>query len=316
MDALNDDDFAFYLGTHEVSWLPRRDIARAHARLFVAYPRLRRRKSLPERPVMPFAIDSGAFSELSLHGQWTISPQEYVDYLLALADRHINPDWAASQDWPCEPPMLARTGKTIEEHQHLSVQNFCELWQLWPHHKHTFPFIPSLQGWEIDDYLRCRQLYADYGVRLSRFALVGVGSICRRQSTSEAHDIIRELANGGLRLHGFGFKVEGLRRCAPYLASADSLAWSDGARWDARHGRTLPGCTHATCSSCWRYALAWHRRLRQALGIDLPDRIERTDAEREAAADRLWAQLMGALDAFETKGCPSAVPALDEAFQG
>jgi hypothetical protein len=310
MDAVNEEDFAFYLGTHELSWLPRLEMSRAHVRLFVSYQRLRLRVSLPDRPVMPFAIDSGGFSEIKQHGRWTITTTEYVDYLLALEDRAITPDWAAPQDWMCEPPMLARTGKTIEEHQHLTVQNFCELWQMWPHQEYTFPFIPVLQGWEIDDYLRCRQLYADYGVRLSRFALVGVGSICRRQSTDEAHEIIRELADGGLRLHGFGFKVEGLRRCAQYLASADSLAWSDGARWDARHGRTLPGCTHGTCSSCWRYALAWHRRLRQALGIDRPDRIERTAEEREAAADRLWGQLMGALAALESKESPEPVPAL------
>jgi hypothetical protein len=37
MDAVNEEDFAFYLGTHELSWLPRLEMSRAHVRLFVSY---------------------------------------------------------------------------------------------------------------------------------------------------------------------------------------------------------------------------------------------------------------------------------------
>ena len=41
------------------------------------------------------------------------------------------------------------------------------------------------------------------------------------------------------------------------LRSADSLAWS----YRARKRPPLPGCPHARCSHCLRYALAWRERV-------------------------------------------------------
>jgi hypothetical protein len=112
------------------------------------------------------------------------------------------------------------------------------------------------------------------------------------------------LANGGLALHGFGFKADGLKRSARYLASADSMAWSDDARKAAARKRatamrTMPGCTHGSCANCHRWALAWLHRLRGNLGIDVPDWTPWTDEERAARSDEMWAQLMGALDRHE-----------------
>jgi hypothetical protein len=47
--------------------------------------------------------------------------------------------------------------------------------------------------------------------------------------------------------------VRGLAAC---LASADSLAWS----FQARRAAPLPGCSHANCANCLRYAAAWRER--------------------------------------------------------
>ncbi|WP_435792335.1 DUF7221 family queuine tRNA-ribosyltransferase-like protein [Actinacidiphila glaucinigra] len=43
------------------------------------------------------------------------------------------------------------------------------------------------------------------------------------------------------------------------LVSADSLAWSTG----ARYGERMSGCTHraAKCQNCKRYALRWRSRV-------------------------------------------------------
>jgi hypothetical protein len=101
------------------------------------------------------------------------------------------------------------------------------------------------------------------GVDLTTAPLVGVGSVCRRQSTAEVADILTALHRAGVtRLHGFGVKTQGLARYGHLLTSADSMAWSA----QARHRPALPGCNHATCANCRRYALTWRDRVLAALG--------------------------------------------------
>ncbi len=102
-------------------------------------------------------------------------------------------------------------------------------------------------------------MYAASGVDLVQQPLVGVGSICRRQATKTASGILASLATAyGLRLHAFGFKTLGLRQSSAYLRSADSMAWSMAAR---RAAAALPGCSHASCANCLRFALLWRSGL-------------------------------------------------------
>jgi len=88
---------------------------------------------------------------------------------------------------------------------------------------------------------------------------VGLGSVCRRQNTSEAGTIVRSLAP--LKLHYFGAKLTGLESFGDALVSADSMAWS----YRARRDWPLPGCTHKSCANCARYALRWRDRLMAGL---------------------------------------------------
>jgi hypothetical protein len=60
-------------------------------------------------------------------------------------------DWAAPQDWMCVPFILAKTGLSVEEHQRRTVTNYLKLKEL----ASDLPFIPILQGWDLDDYLAC-----------------------------------------------------------------------------------------------------------------------------------------------------------------
>lgn len=53
--------------------------------------------------------------------------------------------------------------------------------------------------------------------------LVGLGSVCRRQSTAEIGIIAGTLHAMGLKLHGFGVKREGLARYGHCLSSSDSM---------------------------------------------------------------------------------------------
>jgi hypothetical protein len=125
-----------------------------------------------------------------VHGRWTLTPEEYVAAVRRYATEIGRLDWAAPQDWMCEPFILAKTGLSVEEHQRRTVANYLRLKELAP----DLPFIPVLQGWEQADYLACAAMYETAGVDLAAAPLVGVGSVCRRQATDEIGAIMRALA--------------------------------------------------------------------------------------------------------------------------
>jgi hypothetical protein len=214
--------------------------------LFVSRSVLHKRKSLP-RAVVDWALDSGGFTQLDKHGAWTIDEDTYLEDVHRF-DEIGRLQWAAPMDWMCEPHMIARTGLSVAEHQQRTVQNFLEL-----DRRTVVPIIPVLQGWELDDYLRCIDLYDQAGVDLRQRDLVGIGSVCRRQATSEIATIVREVSAHGINLHGFGVKRGGLASYGEHLASADSMAWS----FRARRSPPLPGHTHMNCANCFDYAQLW-----------------------------------------------------------
>jgi hypothetical protein len=206
-------------------------------------------------------LDSGGFTELATHGTWDHgpTPAQYAARVRRYSTEIGELAWAAPQDWMCEPWITAKTGLTVAAHQARTVANYLRLRDLAP----ELPFVPVLQGWRLGDYLHCVDLYRAASVDLAAAPVVGLGSVCRRQSTREAAQIVAALRDAGVdRLHGFGFKVQGLIRCGHLLASADSMAWS----YAARRRPPLPGCTtHINCANCARYAYAWYQRTLAAL---------------------------------------------------
>lgn len=247
--------FTFYVGSPEAVWLHR-----AGFPLFVSRRRLHRIRRV-RRAAARWAMDSGGFTEIAHYGRWHTTPRHYADEVRSARDNIGLLDFAACQDWMCEPVMLAKTGKTVRDHQALTIASYLELRAI----DATLPIIPVLQGWERRDYLDHVEQYARAGVELATLERVGLGSVCRRQDTTEAEAIIRALHAQGIRLHGFGFKVEGLARCWQYLASADSMAWSYAAR--SRKAK-LALCGHTRCNNCLAFAAQWRLRvLRQATGV-------------------------------------------------
>lgn len=236
----------FFLGTHEVSWLGKTEVP-----LFISAVRLRIRKSYPIA-CGQWALDSGGFSELSLHGRWTVQAMTYSTEVRRWRDTIGKMQWAANQDWMCEPFIVAKTGFSVREHQRRTIANFHLLRQLAP----DIPWMPVIQGWQKEDYLRHVEDYRDSGIDLTAQPLVGVGSICRRQATEEAAEIVQALYQLGLRLHLFGFKLQGLKLAARFASSSDSMAWS----FSARKGDRLAGCSHKKCSNCLAYALQWREK--------------------------------------------------------
>ena len=238
----------FYLGTDRVNWLSQITIP-----LMVSHRVLHSRKTMP-RAIGPWVLDSGAFSEVSQHGKWTVPVTEYIKAVTRYRDEIGHMIWAAPMDWMCEPWMIEKTGLSVEEHQRRTTENYLDLVCRAP----NLPWIPVLQGWALDDYHRHVEGYFNAGVSLQDEPVVGIGSVCRRQATAEAAGIIRSLwAQGIKNLHGFGFGVQGLREVGALMASADSMAWS----YRARHSEPLQGCAHKKCNHCQKFALQWREKV-------------------------------------------------------
>jgi len=248
----------FWLGSHVMAHIDRTSVP-----LFVSFRQLRGRRK-PFKQTGPVAIDSGGFSELSLFGEWTISPIEYVRELRRLRDEvGLNFEWAAGQDWMCEPHMIEKTGLSVAIHQARTIDNFMTLRFLAP----ELAFVPVLQGQTLADYLDHAAQFERAGFDLRAQPLVGVGSVCRRQASAEIEGIMRGLSSMGLKLHGFGVKKQGLARYSDCLESSDSLAWSMAAR------RSQSRCLECeqenrpvkNCANCLKYALAWRADLLRCL---------------------------------------------------
>jgi hypothetical protein len=245
------EDLSFYLGTHRPAWLWRvQDIP-----MFISHRVLRERKTPFPRATTTWALDSGGFTELNLYGEWRTTPEEYVTYVRRYVEELGSLQWASPQDWMCEPWVIEKTGLSVAEHQERTITNYLTLRELAP----DLPFIPVLQGWDMDDYHRHAEAYAAAGVDLATAPTVGIGSVCRRQATGQITAIFDALHARGLRMHGFGVKTAGLTQYADALVSADSLAWSYWARRDANKG--IRHCPKKTCANCLHYALDWRARL-------------------------------------------------------
>lgn len=231
----------FFTGLHQPSDAKHFDAA------FVSVVRLRNRKGPFQ--VGDWIMDSGAFSEISIHGHYRHSVAEYAEQIKRW-NGNGNLLAAVSQDWMCEPWIVAKTGLSIAEHQRLSIERYDDLLAC-----DTGVYIlPVLQGYAAADYVsHVRQ----YGARLAPGAWVGVGSICKRNGDPDAIASVllairRERPD--LRLHGFGLKTTALGSglIREMLYSADSMAWSFAAR---RGGRN---------ANDWREAKSWAARIKDA----------------------------------------------------
>ncbi|GGT00072.1 deazapurine DNA modification protein DpdA family protein [Streptomyces violaceus] len=265
----------FYLTTHKRHWIKLTDVP-----LFLKSEHFTAAAKL--YPALgPYAVDSGGFSELQRHGEWTRTPRQYIGDLRRIWECVGPYDWAAPQDWMCEdliihggkagPNVFVGTHLSVAEHQRRTVANFLELRSLAP----ELRIVPVLQGRTVPEYERCVELYERAGVDLRREPTVGLGSVCRLQSTREGAAIVTAMAAHGLRLHGFGFKILGLERVGHLLASADSAAWSSHARWRP----PLPGHTHKNCANCFDYAMRWRGRVLAAI----PSHCQTLLTDRSAA---------------------------------
>lgn len=198
-------------------------------RAFISVHALKRRKG--DFQANDWILDSGAFSTIKLHGGYPDPPENYAQQIIRWS-RCGNLLAAVSQDYMCEPVMLARTGLTVRDHQRLTIERYDRLVAC-----NTGVYImPVLQGYEPEEYVdHIRQ----YGDRLKPGMWVGVGSVCKRNAQPcLVFEVLAavKLERPDLDLHGFGLKKTALQHGAirGLLCTGDSMSWSYAARREGR----------------------------------------------------------------------------------
>lgn len=222
-------ELLFFTGMHHAS------SARHLPWACISINALRKRQTF-NPPTEGWMMDSGAFTELFNHGEYRHEPEEYAAQAARWKDTP-GLQVVVAQDYMCEPFILEKTGKTVADHQLLTIQRYDRLLAAWVELAPDGPpIMPVLQGWTVEDYVSHLRQYGD---RLTPGMWVGVGSVCKRQSNIETiRAILRAIKaeRPDLRLHGFGVKLTALKdpEVRSLLHSADSMAWSYHAR---KHGR-------------------------------------------------------------------------------
>lgn len=186
----------------------------------ISINRLINRKS--SFPVQEWILDSGAFTRIS-SGIGHLSVDRYAAQIIRWSDNGTLVA-AVTQDYMCENFILDITGKSVKEHQNLTVERYDNLIKALENHD-TY-LMPVLQGYTIPEYLDCLELYGD---RLKLGSWVGVGSICKRNSNAGSIEGILlaiKSVRPDLKLHGFGIKRSALKSSLVWdlLHSADSQA--------------------------------------------------------------------------------------------
>jgi hypothetical protein len=211
----------------------------------------------------PYVLDSGAYTALMTNNPehpWHYWPDEYGSLVVRVIEQNgYEPEWVAIQDAPCEPNLLAKTGRTVQGNQEETLESYLYLTEQFP----FVPWLPTLQGWTVADYHRHADMYEAAGVDLSRCRTIGVGSVCRRDQLGPVEVLASLAARFPGKLHGFGVSMPAMRVVGHLLASADSMAWSDTAR---KEEIRLEGCEHeGVCNNCLSYALVWREEMLDAI---------------------------------------------------
>lgn len=179
---------------------------------------------------------------LNRYGDYPFSTEQYMNLVCIL-----RPHYYATLDYPCEPEISRRLGMmTNKERIKATVRNARLALDAHPMLGNCSRCVPVIQGYTLDEYKRCIELHADAGTLEDYMA---VGSMCRRISNKELHELIpgiAEYARQGnvTRLHFFGLKLSpNLSDLKEFIYSRDSAVALDS--YDSRlradrNGRRWP----------------------------------------------------------------------------
>jgi hypothetical protein len=198
-------------------------------------------KRLPEG--LDAALDSAGFVAANRYGCYRWDVKHYYDLVCAR-----NWTWHAAMDY-CMEPQVAGAKIVRMIRLNATAQGYRECVNEARRRDAPLP-MPVIQGWEPEDYLRCIDLLGvDHWP-----ALVGIGSVCRRNVSgrdgiASIVDALDTALPKHVRFHLFGVKGGALRDLGdhPRFGSIDSMAWDFSARCARRTGRTQAYRASAMC---------------------------------------------------------------------
>lgn len=181
------------------------------------------------------ALDSAGFVAAVRYGDYRWSVEDYYDLVQAYPWA-----WHAAMDYCCEPQIAQdRPLRLLRIAATAYMLNQC---QKEAASRQLQAPMPVLQGWTPDEYATC----AEWLPVMAWPALVGLGSVCRRQVHGSNGilailEAVHQVLPPHVRLHLFGVKSTVLERLAshPRVASVDSMAWDVQARAERRTGRDM-----------------------------------------------------------------------------
>jgi len=175
-------------------------------------------------------IDSGGFPSSFIYNGYKDSDERYLAFV-----KSVKADYFVLRDYPCEPQILKKFNTSVRDQIHKTLEHHIKLLDLFERSNLNAQPIPVIQGWKIEDYLYCLDLFDEYGL-LGKFDYIAIGSTCRRHQVKYTQRIIltiRKELPKRKRLHAFGVKLSVLRNKAVWdsLYSVDSSAWDYPSRF-------------------------------------------------------------------------------------
>lgn len=166
-------------------------------------------------------VDSGGYSLMLDTGEHPPAT-EYLDTV-----ERMGADKFAFQDYPCEPEILAKYGRSVEQHQQWTTDRARENLDAADDRGLDGEPIAVLQGWKPDQYVAHFDALRDAGCLTD---MIAIGSVCRRGGLSDIRAVIRRVRDvvpDSYDLHAFGVKytVLGEPDIRDALTSVDTGAW-------------------------------------------------------------------------------------------
>ncbi|WP_425433171.1 DUF7221 family queuine tRNA-ribosyltransferase-like protein [Halarchaeum grantii] len=238
-------------------------------------------------------VDSGGYHHMKTgSGEYKTSNADYLSYI-----KENEPRYWALRDFPCEPSLLSKLGRSIQDHQERTTQKHAELVSAVEDSSVPGEPVAVLQGWEISDYLSHIDELREQG---SLTDYVGIGSVCRRHQEEPIVDIIlaiREELPQSVNLHAFGVKNSVLQ----YSEVVDALHSADSSAYDysASHCANRLTESFSYRDSLWSW-LNWRRKLYDQVGsksyinnTTLTGNKEKQEAHSKMAVrDKVWSAVL------------------------
>jgi len=184
----------------------------------------------PWKDIDNLFIDSGGYSFMLGKGEYETADRKYLEFI----EKH-QPDFFALRDYPCEPDVLEKNGRTVQDHLEATTKRHQNLLSLMPEFNIEAQPVSVIQGWKLEDYLNHLEMMKDQDLLTD---YVAIGSVCRRNQDDEIRRIISEIHDRitDRKLHAFGVKSNILRfkDMKSKLDSADSMAYEHGEQFGRR----------------------------------------------------------------------------------